>query len=683
MSDKANSQSNILDDKKLWLICPKCKNFPLITLKMDNESKEIYINLKCRCNNYKEEQYSIKEYLAQITYKQKNKMSCSKNPSHNGYLAINYCFQCQEFLCSLCKSIHDTLNRDHIISDEAIKIDKICDRHLEDNEIISYCNECNMNLCGTCLKEHNIHHDIFDIKNFFPKNLIDKYFEDFKLIHIAFFKYINEAKKILDEKIKEKKDEEDENSKNDIKAAIKNSNLLYQKNKEMNQDLIKIISLMFDNYYNTIESSPNFNLIYQLKNLTRFNNNLKQFKYDDNLSLIENINSFIDYLKKVFIIKTLDTPLEIKEIIKIPKLNNTRVLTYLGGMKLCSGNWESNLQIIDLNTKSIIKNISGHFSGVSTMCLINGKYILSGGNDAAMNIYEPDPVVDENNKDEEDGGESCFKGFINGHDDTVSKIFQFKDGKVATCGYDKKINIFGKILDNETKDDFPIIELTEEEKEKFEKEKAEKEKLEKEKAEKEKLEKENNDENEAKQNEEKQKAEEPEKQLFYISLEKITTFELPNKVFDICELKDGSLISCCLDKTLRIFNMETLKEEKVLKVDFVPSKIACLGDGRITVTFGERDAFGIKIFKLDEKKEITLEKEFITHTKFISSLYILEDGKIVTTSLDGTAIFYNPFEMKIVCKIEEKNKKNFTSVTQLEDRNVVISSSKGYIYILQ
>jgi len=197
-----------------------------------------------------------------------------------------------------------------------------------------------------------------------------------------------------------------------------------------------------------------------------------------------------------------------KNIMNQTKLNNIRVLTYLGGMKLCSGNWESNLQIIDLNTKSIIKNISGHFSGVSTMCLINGKYILSGGNDAAMNIYEPDPVVDENNKDEEDGGESCFKGFINGHDDTVSKIFQFKDGKVATCGYDKKINIFGKILDNETKDDFPIIELTEEEKEKLEKEKAEKEKLEKEKAEKEKLEKENNDENEAKQNEEKQNNEE-------------------------------------------------------------------------------------------------------------------------------------------------------------------------------
>jgi len=158
---------------------------------------------------------------------------------------------------------------------------------------------------------------------------------------------------------------------------------------------------------------------------------------------------------------------------------------------------------------------------------------------------------------------------------------------------------------------------------------------------------------------------------------------LPNKVFDICELKDGSLIACCLDKTLRIYNMETLKEEKVNKIDFVPSKIASLPDGRIVVGFGERDAFGIKIFKLDDKKELTLEKELIAHSKNLSCLFILEDGKIATTSLDGTAAFYNPFEMKLVCKIEEENKKNFTSLTQLEDRTVVISSNKGVIYVLQ
>ena len=52
-------------------------------------------------------------------------MPCTANPAHSGYLAVNYCFQCQQFLCSLCKTIHNTLNKTHIISDEEIKIDKI------------------------------------------------------------------------------------------------------------------------------------------------------------------------------------------------------------------------------------------------------------------------------------------------------------------------------------------------------------------------------------------------------------------------------------------------------------------------------------------------------------------------------------------------------------------------------
>jgi len=701
MSEETKVQSNILDDKKFWLICPKCKNFPLITPNINFETKEVSIILKCRCNKYKEEPYSIEDYFNQTTQKLKKKMNCTKNPTHSSYLAVNYCFQCQEFLCSLCRTVHDTLNKDHIISDEAIKIDKICDRHLKENEIVSYCNECNMNLCATCLKEHNIHHDIYEVRNFFPKNLIDKYFEDFKLIQVTFFKYINEAKKVFDEKLKEAKDDDnlEKKVKDDIKVVGKNLNSVYEKNTKLNQDLIKLISYMFENYYNTIESSPNFNIIFELKNLTRFNNCLKQYKYDENISLLENINNFTEYLNKIFIIKTINTPLEIKEVVKVPKLNNTRALLALTGSNICSGNWESNIQIFDINTKKVLTNIHGHFSGINTLCLINGKYILSGGIDAAMNIYDPSVVIDENKKEEE--GESCYRGFINGHDATISKIIQFKDGKVATCGYDKKINIFGKLLNNEAKEDFPIIELTEEEKEKLEKERQEKEKqekLEKEKQEKEnknkdknkenkdkenneKQEKENNNEN--KEEEEKTQDEEPKKELFYISLEKLTTFELPNKVFDICELKDGSLIACCLDKTLRIYNMETLKEEKVNKIDFVPSKIASLPDGRIVVGFGERDAFGIKIFKLDDKKELTLEKEFIAHTKNLSCLYILEDGKIATTSLDGTAAFYNPFEMKLVCKIEEENKKNFTSLTQLEDRTVVISSNKGVIYVLQ
>ena len=690
MSDvSCKIDSNILDDKKLWLICPKCKNIPLLTLKLNNESKEVSILLKCLCANFREERYTIKEYLSQITQKQKHKMPCTANPAHSGYLAVNYCFQCQQFLCSLCKAIHNTLKKDHIISDEDIKMDKICDRHLEGNEIVSHCLECNMNMCNTCLKEHNIHHDIFELKSFFPRNLTDKYYEDFKLIHITFFKYINEAKKILDEKILEEKNKLEEsekenisNKKEELKTAAKNMNCIYEKNNDMNQDLIKLISLMFENYYNTIDSTPNFNIIYQLKVLTRFNNNLKSFKYDENITLIENIASFINYLNKTYIIKTINTPLEIKEITKIPKLNNTRVMVSLGGTKLASGNMESDIQIFDIQTKNVVKHIVGHFFSVTAMCFIDNKYILSGGSDTAMNIYDPSIFIDDDESND-DMRENCYRGFLLGHEDTICKIMQFKDGKVATCGYDKKINIYGKCQSNEAREDFPVIELTEEEKEKIEREK---ERKEKEANKTDKSETETNNNNNNIEEEPVQIQEQPKPELFYLNLENLACFELPNKVFDICELKDGSLIACCLDKTLKIYNMENLKSpqpEKEIKLDYTPSKVACLPDGRIVVAFGENPNFGIKIYKFDENKEIILQKEFMEHKRLITCLYILEDSKIVTTSMDGTAVFYNPFDFNIVCKIEENRKKFFTSIVQLEDRSVVISSGKGFIYVLQ
>ena len=673
-------ESYVLDDKKLWLICPKCKNIPLLTLKLNNESKEVHINLKCLCSNFREEQYTIKEYISQITQKQKHKMPCTANPTHNGYLSVNYCFQCQQFLCSLCKTIHSTLHREHILSDEEIKIDMVCDRHLEENEIISHCSECNRNLCKTCLTEHDIHHDIYNLKTCFPRKLCDKYYEDFKLIHITFFKYINEAKKIVDEKIREEKDKEEESSKKEeLKTLVKNMNSIYTKNNDMNQDLIKLVSLMFENYYNTIDTCPNFNIIFQLKTLTRFNNNLKSFKYEENNSLLDNIKNYIDYLNKIYIIKTINTPLEIKEITKIRKLNNTRVLLPLGGTKLASGNMESDIQIFDLNTKKIVKHIVGHFFSVTSMCFVDGKYILSGGSDAAMNIYDPSIFIDEDESND-DLRETCYRGFLLGHDDTVCKIIQFKDGKVATCGYDKKINIFGKCQTNEAKEDFPVIELSEEEKEKLEKEKAIKEKNEK-------IESNTNTNIENKEEEKVEEIQEqPKEELYYLNLEKLATFELPDKVFDICELKDGSLLSCCLDKSLKIYNMTNLQNshpEKELKLDYTPTRIASLPDGRIVVAFGENPNFGIKIYKLDENKELILEKEIIEHQKLITCLYVLEDGKIVTTSMDGTAVFYNPFEFNIICKIEENKKRNFTSIVQLEDRSVVISSGKGFIYVLQ
>ena len=129
--------------------------------------------------------------------------------------------------------------------------------------------------------------------------------------------------------------------------------------------------------------------------------------------------------------------------------------------------------------------------------------------------------------------------------------------------------------------------------------------------------------------------------------------------------------------------MKTIKEEKTLKVDFVPNKVISLKDGRIVVAFGENKNVGIKIFKFNENKELIMEKEFVEHKKHITCLCKLEDGKILTTSLDGTAILYNPYDMKIICKITEENHRIFSSAVQLEDGSIILSSNKGYLYILQ
>ena len=130
-------------------------------------------------------------------------------------------------------------------------------------------------------------------------------------------------------------------------------------------------------------------------------------------------------------------------------------------------------------------------------------------------------------------------------------------------------------------------------------------------------------------------------------------------------------------------NLSNPQPIKEIKLDFTPLHVASLIDGRIVVAFKQNPNFGIKIYNYGENKEITLQKEFVEHKKLITCLYVLEDGKIVTTSMDGTAVFYNPFDFNVVCKIEENKKKNFTSVVQLEDRSVVISSGKGFIYVLQ
>ena len=72
---KTSTENNTLDDKYIWLICPKCKNIPCITPKIGKDQSEGTIDITCRCNNYKPEQFTIKEYIdTELTEKNKQKL---------------------------------------------------------------------------------------------------------------------------------------------------------------------------------------------------------------------------------------------------------------------------------------------------------------------------------------------------------------------------------------------------------------------------------------------------------------------------------------------------------------------------------------------------------------------------------------------------------------------------------
>lgn len=688
-----SEDSNKLEEKCLWLICPRCKEFPIISQKITNVNSDLnqeegMITIKCRCNKYNEFLISIKEYLSLIKEKQKENNKCTKEHSHSVYQAIDYCFQCQVFMCSVCHNIHKTLYENHMVSKEGICIDKICDRHLTNNKIVSYCAECRMNLCPTCLKDHNIHHQVYDMQEIFPKSLFEKSFSEFNDIKINYFEIINESKKNMEEKILGNK-EGSEEEKNEIQNLVNQMNNAFNNANKINKDFVNLISLMFDNYINTIDSTPNYNISYNLKNGSRFNTGIKPFVIDESIPLIENLKNFIFYLKSKYIIKTINTPLKIKEKVEIKGLNNIRSLLALPGNRICIGNWETDIHILDLNSRQIVNTLKGHFSGINSLCFINKKFILSGGKDFAMNLYD----IANNSEDEittqiSEREEIHYRGFLSGHDGNVSKIIQLKDGKILTCGWDKKINVFGKIKENEEKENLPQIVENEEnaEENKTNKDVSNLSHLTEKEKEIERIKDIKKNNLNLIKKEQVENKEKKENVKYYNTFEEIKSFSShKDKVYDIVELKDGSIMSCSNDKTLKVFSMDTLKEIKTIPVNFYPRKLICLKDGRICIGYKKINTndYCVGIFTINENYEITLQKEFCEHKEIIYSLEKLDDGKVVSTDIGGNAVFYNPFDLNKICTITQNENKGMTSVIEMENKIVIIGSGYNYLYILE
>ena len=570
-----------LDEKKLWAICPKCKKFPKISPLIENGTALLKID--CSCSPI--QKYSYDEYINLLKEKKKKIMQCDMNSSHKIYNAVTYCFDCDKFLCSFCDSIHKKINPNHNTSDERTYLDFGCQRHLENNYIIGYCEDCNIHLCQTCFNEHDILHNIILFDEYFPKELADKTKEKFDIVRQEFERKLNQNRLKILEKIDEEGD-----IRNQLPFVEKTSN----NNIKICNELTKIIQLLFDNYYDTIDNYLNYNIITNIKNLSNFND--KSFEYNNEIPLYKNMENFINFYNQNYIFKSTQTPFTYKNQFSSPgEIYSVEKLLPITKDRLIVGDWSGEIEIFDMINMKLLGKLYGHFLGITTMCYLKNGHLLTGSRDFSINEWDLETF-------------DYIKSYPS-HNNKISKVLQIKDGKIITAGWDKKINIY----DN------------------------------------------NND-------------------------KLIKSIEESDYINDVIQLKNGHLLVCIRNKKIKEICQKTFNVLKEFDLKSNPINVIQLLDERIVVScFDDKKNSSVKIINI---KKWEIEKEFNEHKKIITSLYLLNDGRYVSTSLDGTAIVYALEPDSILCKYERMYHTGLNSCAQLRDNSIVLAGINDSLDIL-
>ena len=148
--------------KSNFPICPDCKEivtFDIYEHKIKLQCKNGHINYFC-LNEYEEYR---KLNIDKICYEQSNK-------------SISSSLSCENELCLLCSYKQDKINN----KINNFSKNYICEIH---NELfISYCEDCKINICMKCMKEHKNHnHNIIYYWDILPdKNDLLQKLEEFK-----------------------------------------------------------------------------------------------------------------------------------------------------------------------------------------------------------------------------------------------------------------------------------------------------------------------------------------------------------------------------------------------------------------------------------------------------------------------------------------------------------------------
>ena len=258
-----NIQFNRDELKNKDLRCLNCYLIPFLTLNASSHS----INLNCNFGH--STKIGAEEYLKRGYENNFSNLACNKCKTKIFRNEKNfvYCKECSEILCKICLKKHNNLYED---SHHMVYLDKFDNTCILHNEIYDYfCLDCKKNICQYCLDEFHNEHNLVDLDDI---NLKRK-----------------EIKKIKESFIKEK-----ENYLNIPKIINELTN-------KLKEEIMKIVNIIKseikfkESIINTYENRlDNYNAIINFKNLEF---NTEPFVIDKDISILENINKLIKYLK--------------------------------------------------------------------------------------------------------------------------------------------------------------------------------------------------------------------------------------------------------------------------------------------------------------------------------------------------------------------------------------------------
>lgn len=148
----------------------------------------------------------------------------------------------------------------------------------------------------------------------------------------------------------------------------------------------------------------------------------------------------------------------------------------------------------------------------------------------------------------------------------------------------------------------------------------------------------------------------------------------------LISVNENTFLSSSDDNTLKVWNKNDFSLKKTIKVDYIPNKLLDLGNGKILILYPTIDD-NTSLFEIRDTNE---DFKIIYSKKGhdINSAFYIEEEKIILGGYEEIILF-NMKKLSIERVIKNKEFCPIYSGLILDDGNILVSNSKGNIFLIK